>query len=158
MKTNETLTPAANWSLDRLGTFATTLEKKMALDAWLLGKTLSLAKERCKKDGVMFTDWKEQYLSISDASVSRYMRVFESFPEDEAEGKLKQLTLSLVYEEVGCDPHKSEKSRVKAKGKSEAKPEPKPKKKEEDQPPVWAARMKLTIRSQKLSSLSVNGV
>ena len=143
MTTNES-TPTSSWTLDRLGRFVSHLEERMAFDAWLMGKTLVLAKERCKKDGVLFTDWKKEHLTISDSTVSRYVQVFVSHSENESSERLKQLTLSEAYEQSGCDPHKARKQKVVEKEKTDEKeksrrePKPTPPANEEGETPSWA--------------------
>ena len=46
-------TPTEKWSLKRFGQFCVAHHQRMAVDVWLVGKAMTLAKDRCKynKDG-----------------------------------------------------------------------------------------------------------
>lgn len=76
--------PSDSWSLDQLGTFCQKRNQRMAVDAWLTGKALAVAKAKTKHGG--FTAWKQRY-GFKDATVSRYIRLFEAYDSPAALGK-----------------------------------------------------------------------
>jgi hypothetical protein len=73
--------PNDDWDLKQLSEFCSERRKRSAMDIVLIGRALTLAKARCKTEGVRFTDWKKEN-GFSDATVSRYMRLARMAEED----------------------------------------------------------------------------
>lgn len=78
MKAKTNQIPNDSWSLGQLAKFCTERRQRIAFDAWCIGKALSHAKKKCKATGESFTDWKAKN-GFSDATVSRYVRLFEQY-------------------------------------------------------------------------------
>jgi hypothetical protein len=67
-------TPEESWDIDRLGEFCSFLHQKSAIDIWLLGRALLIAKSKLGHG--KWGQWLRRYLpDLSAASVSRYTRV-----------------------------------------------------------------------------------
>ena len=73
--------PNDKWSLDQLGKYCRTKTDRMAVDAWLAGKAMALAKEKTVHG--RFSDWKRKW-GYSDATVSRYIRLYKSHKAPES--------------------------------------------------------------------------
>jgi hypothetical protein len=92
--------PSDDWSLDELGQFCVAQDRRMALDAWMTGKAIYLAKERCNKEKESFTSWKSQH-GFSHAKVSRYMRLYAAFAGEEDLKRLSELGIMDALREAG---------------------------------------------------------
>ena len=95
-------TPNEKWGLDRLGKFCAERYEQMAIDVWMVGKAMFLAKERCRKEGKQFTTWKREH-KFSNATASRYMRVFQLYQSDEQLDQLKSIGPLKAYVDAGVE-------------------------------------------------------
>ena len=82
--------PDNTWSLEQLGEFCINCRSRMADEAWLLGKAMCIAKDKCGDEGSSFTKWKKSH-GFSDATASRYMRLFKAYPTENDRERLKQV-------------------------------------------------------------------
>lgn len=95
-------TPNEKWSLKRLGDFCAASHQRVSFDVWLIGKAMCLAKARCKKEGKSFTDWKTQN-GFSNATTSRYMRLYELFKTDDQLERLKSIGILQAFTDAGLE-------------------------------------------------------
>ena len=80
--------PNADWTLQQLEEFIHTTIKRTAEDAYRTGKALKLARRKVKEAKTMtWTQWKQVH-GFSDTTVSRYIRLFESYESVDALGNL----------------------------------------------------------------------
>jgi len=85
------------------------------MDTVLIGKAMLLAKERCKREGVKFTEWKKEH-GFSNATASRYMRLHSKCQSEEELQRLKEIGPLQAYIEAGIEaprPHTPRKSSAK---------------------------------------------
>lgn len=99
MNQNENF-PSNDWTLDQLGTFCRQTHKKMATDAWTIGKAMCLAKTKCQDDQKSFTAWKQKH-EFSNSTASRYMRLFLAFPAEDDRERLAKIGIMEALVEAG---------------------------------------------------------
>ncbi len=97
---NEQVLPDETWSLDQLGSFCRERSERMAMDAWLVGKAMVLAKERVRLECASFTKWKRLH-GFSDPTASRYMRLYKSYPSEDDRKRLSTLGIMEALREAG---------------------------------------------------------
>ncbi|MGA2616499.1 MAG: hypothetical protein ABSF26_02745 [Thermoguttaceae bacterium] len=112
-------TPSEKWSLMRLGQFCIQRHQRMAVDVWLVGKAMTLAKERCKKESKSFTDWKREH-KFSNATASRYMGLYRKYESDEAFERLRTVGILQALTEAGLEAPRERKPRQPAAKRSAA--------------------------------------
>lgn len=79
-------TPDSSWTLDQLGEYCRTAQRKMAVYVWRVGRALLLAKRRFGKHGD-WGPWLKKYCTDwSRASISRYMSLAKNTTEDQLQG------------------------------------------------------------------------
>ena len=103
-------TPSEKWSLARLGQFCVERHQRMAVDVWLVGMAMTLAKDRCKKEGESFTDWKKEH-GFSNATASRYMRLYEFHDTEDKVERLKSIGVLQAFIEADLEAPRQTKPR-----------------------------------------------
>ncbi len=116
--------PNLNWTLAQLEQFIQVCLKRTAVDAWMTGKALKLARRKVKEAQRKWTDWKRSH-GYSDTMVSRYIRLYELYESADA---LANMGVIKACEKAGILT-----PRGKAASQSEDKHRP-----EQDGPYAWA--------------------
>lgn len=98
-ETNDDI-PGDEWSLEQLGQFCRLRRDRIAIDAWLIGKALTLAKQMSRR---RFGAWlNEQGYSASTAC--RYMRLYRSYESpDQVAGRGLVESLEELRQEEGSN-------------------------------------------------------
>jgi len=108
-----------SWSLKKIGDYCVKLKQRTALDAWVLGRLFVIAKSKAKAKG-RFTDWKRKH-GFSNATVSRYVRLYKAFPTAEDRAHLVDIGVMKALEEAnvvsGTEAPRREDRRQVAAGK-----------------------------------------
>lgn len=73
--------PSEKWSLETLGKYCRAKTDRIAADAWQTGKAMALAKKKTTHG--QFSAWKRKW-RYSDATVSRYIRLFAAYKSAES--------------------------------------------------------------------------
>src|SRR5205814_484456 len=90
--------PDASWSLDRLSQFVQKTMRRLAVDAWQIGKALAIARDKLKV-ARGYDAWVKER-GLSKMTAHRYVKLAEAFSLEEIRGK----PLVQVYRQLDLVP------------------------------------------------------
>ncbi len=109
--------PEDSWELPALAAFITCTVRRSGLDAWWIGKALSIARKKHTRDRDWLQWLRDDVPGISKSTAYRYIDVYESFSADQVQDK----PLSVLYKLMKLQ---NEEEEEEPTGKGEVQDEP----------------------------------